>query len=65
MDELKKLYEEIKAAYTEFDEGHQAFVEKQNKSGAARARKAVGAIKKICTAYRKSSVELVKALKKA
>lgn len=63
MDELQKIYSEVKTAWDEFDAGHQAFVEKQNKSAAARARKSIGAIKKSATKYRQCSVSLVKSLK--
>ena len=40
-----------------FEENHEKFVEKGNKSAGARARKAIGGIKKLVTDYRKSSVD--------
>ena len=52
-----KLYNDIKELFNEFEENHEKFVEKGNKSAGARARKAIGGIKKLVTDYRKSSVD--------
>ena len=52
-----KLYSSIKELFSEFEENHEKFVEKGNKSAGARARKAIGGIKKLVTDYRKSSVD--------
>jgi len=56
---------EIKAAletlWTEFSENHAIYEEKGNKAAAARARKAINEMKKHVTAYKKASVEQVKA----
>ena len=45
-----------KEFFEEFDENHNKFDEKGNKAAGARARKAIGEIKKIITEYRKASV---------
>ena len=52
----KKLYEQLKALWEEFEENHEKFVEKGNKAAGARARKSIGEIKKLVTEYRKASV---------
>lgn len=52
-----ELYNEIKELWEEFDDNHNSFLEKGNKAAGARARKALGQIKKIVTEYRKASVD--------
>ena len=52
-----EVYSSIKELFNEFEENHEKFVEKGNKSAGARARKAIGGIKKLVTDYRKSSVD--------
>ena len=51
-----KLYNDIKELFTEFEENHSTFSEKGNKAAGGRARKAIGEIKKMVTAYRQASV---------
>ena len=60
MESLESVYTDLAAAMVEFEQGHAAFAEKGNKSAAARARKAIGEIKKLATTYRKLSVEATK-----
>ena len=57
MPKTNELYDNIKDLWEEFDSNHNSFVEKGNKAAGARARKALGQIKKIVTEYRKASVE--------
>ncbi len=57
---LEDIYGEIAAQVAEFDAGHSDFAAKGNKSAAARARKAIGEIKKRATIYRALSVEACK-----
>ena len=52
-----EVYSSIKELFNEFEENHEKFVEKGNKSAGARARKSLGEIKKLVTDYRKASVE--------
>ena len=52
----KKLYEQLKALWEEFEENHEKFTEKGNKAAGGRARKSIGEIKKLVTEYRKASV---------
>ena len=52
-----EVYESIKELFNEFEENHEKFIDKGNKSAGARARKAIGGIKKLVTEYRKSSVD--------
>jgi len=58
MEEKKaqKLFIQIQVYYNEFEENHNKFIEKGNKSAAARARKALGEIKKLVTGYRKENL---------
>jgi len=51
-----KLYSEIKELFEQFEENHNVFSEKGNKSAGGRARKAIGEIKKLVTGYRQASV---------
>ena len=53
----KNVYSEIKSLWEEFESNHESFSEKGNKAAGARARKAIGGIKKLVTDYRKASVE--------
>jgi hypothetical protein len=53
----KELYEQIKSLYEDFSENHNKNEESGTKVSGTRARKAIGEIKKIATAYRKASVE--------
>ena len=57
MANSQELFEQIKALYTTFETEHNG-TKKVNKS---RARKAIGELKKLVTAYRKSSTEEGKA----
>ena len=52
-----EVYDSIKELFSEFEQNHNKFTEKGNKSAGARARKAIGGIKKLVTDYRKHSVE--------
>ena len=52
-----EVYDDIKELFNEFEQNHTKFNEKGNKSAGARARKAIGGIKKLVTDYRKYSVE--------
>ncbi len=51
-----ELFTQMETQWNEFNENHSKFTEKGNKAAATRARKAVGEIKKLVTAYRKASV---------
>ena len=52
-----EVYDSIRELFNEFEENHNKFTDKGNKSAGARARKAIGGIKKLVTDYRKHSVE--------
>ena len=54
---LDNLYDKISEHLEEFHDNHKVFVEKGNKAAGARARKAIGEVKKLVTEYRKASVE--------
>jgi biotin-(acetyl-CoA carboxylase) ligase len=54
---------ELETLWKEFDENHSIFQDKGNKAAAARARKAINEIKKHVTAYKKASVDQIKASK--
>ena len=56
MANSNELYEQIEAAFNDFKENHSTFSEKGNKAAGGRARKAIGEIKKMVTAYRQASV---------
>lgn len=64
MDELNKIYETLLSQLDEFKINHDKFITKGNKSAAAKSRRDISEIKKLCGAYRKLSVETVKNLKK-
>ena len=51
-----ELYEQIEAAFEDFQENHKKFVGKGVKAAGGRARKSLGEIKKMVTAYRQASV---------
>jgi hypothetical protein len=55
----EELYQQITNLFNEFTVGHNS----KFKKGAGDARKALGAIKKLVTAYNKASVEEGKAAK--
>ena len=55
-----KLYNDIKTLFIEFEDNHSTFSEKGNKAAGSRARKAIGEIKKLVTAYRQASVSEAK-----
>ena len=56
MASSNELYEQIEAAFEDFQENHKKFNEKGTKAAGGRARKAIGEIKKMVTAYRQASV---------
>ena len=56
MASSNELYEQIEAAFEDFQENHRKFEEKGVKAAGGRARKAIGEIKKMVTAYRQASV---------
>ena len=56
MSSTSELYSEIKSLFDEFEENHSVFSEKGTKAAGGRARKAIGEIKKLVTAYRQASV---------
>ena len=52
---------DLEALWADFNDNHSIFADKGNKAAAARARKAINEIKKHVTAYKKASVEHIKA----
>ena len=52
----KELYDELNDLWENFQENHRDFSSKGNKAAGGRARKAIGEIKKLVTAYRQASV---------
>lgn len=52
---------DLDTLWADFNDNHVTFADKGNKAAAARARKAINEIKKHVTAYKKASVEHVKA----
>ena len=56
MASSNELYEQIEAAFEDFQENHKKFVSKGTKAAGGRARKSIGEIKKLVTSYRKASV---------
>ena len=56
MASSNELYEQIEAAFEDFQENHKKFVSKGTKAAGGRARKAIGEIKKLVTSYRQASV---------
>ena len=55
MSKTNKLAGQIKGHFTDFEDKHEKNMA-GNKAAGSRARKAVGEIKKLVTAYRKASV---------
>lgn len=51
-----ELFSNMKALWTEFEEHHDKFATKGNKSAGSKARKTIGELKKLVTEYRKVSV---------
>tara|TARA_B100000029_G_scaffold45896_1_gene42305 strand:+ start:449 stop:631 length:183 start_codon:yes stop_codon:yes gene_type:complete len=60
MANTKDLYAKMNDQWETFQENHRAFDEKGNKAAGTRARKAIGEIKKMVTAYRQASVSEAK-----
>ena len=56
MAKTDRVYDELVEFWEQFQENHRNFDEKGNKAAAARARKAIGNIKKLVTGYRQASV---------
>ena len=56
MATTNELYETLNNLWEEFQTNHRTFSEKGNKAAGGRARKSLGEIKKIVTAYRQTSV---------
>ena len=56
MSNSETLYNEMNNLWEDFQENHRKFVEKGTKAAGGRARKAIGEIKKMVTAYRQASV---------
>ena len=56
MSSTNELYETMNNLWEDFQTNHRTFTEKGNKSAGTRARKAVGEVKKLVTAYRQASV---------
>ena len=56
MNSPDELFEEFEVLWKQFNDNHKLFKEKNNKSAAVRARKAIGEFKKLITDYRKLSV---------
>ena len=56
MASSNELYEQIEAAFEDFQENHKKFVNKGVKAAGSRARKSIGEIKKLVTSYRQASV---------
>lgn len=57
MSKTEQLFSEMNELFDDFKNNHESFREKGVKAAAQRARKAIGAIKKLITEYRKASVE--------
>ena len=56
MATTNELYEQIEELFEDFQANHRTFVEKGNKAAGGRARKSIGEIKKLVTAYSQTSV---------
>ena len=52
----ENVYNQLNELWEQFQENHRSFETKGNKAAGARARKAIGGIKKLVTDYRKASV---------
>ena len=55
MSKTNELANEIKAQFADFEDNHEKNMN-GNKAAGSRARKAIGEVKKLVTAYRKASV---------
>ena len=53
----ENLYNTINDLFETFQENHRDFVSKGNKAAGGRARKSIGEIKKMVTAYRQATLE--------
>ena len=51
-----EIFNDMKNFWTEFEEQHEKFATKGNKSAGSKARKAIGELKKLVTEYRKVSI---------
>ena len=60
MANSNELYEQIEECFEDFQANHKTFINKGNKAAGERARKAIGEIKKLVTAYRQASVSEAK-----
>jgi hypothetical protein len=56
-----ELFTNMKNLWVEFEEHHDKFTTKGNKSAGSKARKTIGDLKKLVTEYRKVSVAEAKA----
>tara|TARA_Y100000310_G_scaffold339062_1_gene430570 strand:+ start:1249 stop:1434 length:186 start_codon:yes stop_codon:yes gene_type:complete len=56
MNNSNDIFNEMISLWNEFHENHTKFSDKGTKAAGARARKAIGSIKKLVTEYRKASV---------
>ena len=56
MANSNELYEQLEELFEDFQHNHKTFSEKGNKAAGGRARKSIGEIKKLVTAYRQTSV---------
>jgi hypothetical protein len=61
MEQVTKMFDEMKTLWTEFETNHSIYVEKKNKAAAGRARKAINEMKKLVTKYKQESVASAKA----
>ena len=57
---MQEVYSNLKEQWKAFEENHEKHTTNGNKSAGARARKALGEIKKMITEYRKLSVQASK-----
>ena len=60
MANTSDLYSQMNGLWETFQENHRTFEDKGNKAAGTRARKAIGEIKKMVTAYRQASVSEAK-----
>ena len=56
-----ELFTNMKSLWNEFEEHHDKFTTKGNKSAGSKARKTIGELKKLVTEYRKVSIAEAKA----
>ena len=57
---IEKIYKELANAMEELKINHEAFIEKNNKSAAQRARTAAQKVKNLITPYKKANMDQVK-----